>query len=428
MKKFYVVTLLLYSVIWSNARMLDEVAGYSVVHLLSLPREIRYFEIIFVSFFSLYSYFRSSDQKNRFEFLTAPYLLIVLGLLSGIINGVGFVDTFQGLYLYLSPLLIFFTARWLGLTVTEFRTMKKVIIWVLVINIPFWIYQVLTFFVNDGNGDNVNGLLRDAHLFAIFFYSAALYCFAYGILRKNLLWGGAAFILFLIGFVAFNEKATLFMIPIVIGMVIGLSGSSVRKTILPVFITGVMAYGAYSFGQNLMSKVETEYRTDVITENDLSDLGTVIAYIQLPLVFSEHPTALIYGVGSGNYGSSIALRKNVEGTATELSRKYVGDLEFAGTVGAFAWRTNYLIGLLVEFGLIFSMIILMFYYSMLKTSIKIFAKLRSNEERAILSYALGSMILLWMNALVSNISNLDEGILSYPVLIALAIIIGKNKH
>ena len=362
------------------------------------------------------------ELNNSKKLLVLPIALPIIGVLGGLLNGVGFVDIFQGLYLYTSPILVFYTCIWLNVELKDFNIIKYFVLIIYITNVPAWFYQVVTFYSFDGNGDNVNGLLRDAHLFANFFYFGVIYCFAMSIIYKKMMWGVMAIICFAIGFMAINEKATLFLIPILIIILIMFTGIKLKRLIIPLAVFGVIGYTAFTIGSNIMAKTDTKFRTDVFEENDLSDIGTIVAYIQIPFVFAEVPSALVYGVGAGNYGSSIALRRHVEGTETELSKRYVGDLELAGYVGAFAWRTNYLIGALVEFGLIFTGIFLLFYTRLARNLISRIKLTSNKDELAIIAFTLGSLALLWMTALVSNISNLDEGILVYPIIISAAIL------
>ena len=428
MKNFYFITLLVFSAIWSNARMLDQLAGYPIFHVFDLPREIRFIEFIIVLGFFIFSYFKNKQNKEYIEpeYLFIPWILPVIALTGGLLNNVGMTDIFQGLYLYTSPLLVFYTALWLKIESKDLLKLRTVVFIIMLFNIPAWIYEVNVYYSFDGNGDNVNGMLRDAHLFAAFFYFGVIYCFSLAILKRSIIWAIGAILFFIVGFMAINEKATLFLGPILFSVLVGITEIKLKRLILPLLLFGLIGYAAYSVGESIMAKTDTKIRVDIFEDNDLSDIGTIVAYVQLPLVFAEVPTALIYGAGSGNYGSSIALRRNVEGTETDLSKRYVGDLELAGAVGAFAWKTNYLIGTLVEFGLIFTFILLSFYYRVGKRIVFVFKTIAETEDKGVISYVLGSLALLWMTALVSNISNLDEGILVYPIMIAAAVICGKK--
>lgn len=422
MRKSYIILVMVVAAAWSNIRMLEQVAGYDLFHLLDFPREFRFLELALIVFAFLYAYtsHRRLHGKTQFEHLEWPGVVVGIGLLGGILNGVGIMDIMQGLYLFVSPLLVYYTCRWLKFSWTELRILGRAIAIILLVNIPAWFYQIITFLPVRKTGDDVNGVLRDAHLFATFFYCAALYGLARSVLTRSLGWALVTFAMFSVGFLAFNEKATLFMIPLGVGLVIAAMGSLRSKRVLTSAIVIIIVVSLLVFSSDMMDQVEVGLRTSVITESSIVELGTVIAYLQLPSVFIDVPHAVLIGVGPGNYGSAIAIRRHVEGTASQLSKTYVGDFDLAGYVGAFAWRTNYLIGMLVEYGIVFTLLLVLFYYRMVREIARRFRAIKTEQFRAGALYALGSISLLWLTALVSNISNLDEGILVYPVMMTFA--------
>ena len=196
-------------------------------------------------------------------------------------------------------------------------------------------------------------------------------------------------------------------------------------------MVGLMLWGVGSVFEGGEGGGGVQVRTDVLLENRLEDIGTVIAYLQLPQVFAETPRAILVGTGAGNYGSAIAIRKQQEGLASSLSQRYVGDLELAGSVGAFAWQTNYFVGMLVEYGAVFTSLIVAFYLSFLRRN---FSGVRESIEVSLKSWAMGisgMLMLMIMTALVSNVSNFDEGLLSFPLMIsagALHNLIAKERR
>jgi uncharacterized membrane protein len=424
MKRTFIFGVILIGVLWSNARMLDHVADYDWTHVVDLPREFRFVEVGFIGLFFALAFKREWRQgwRRRLEHVRFPLILVLLAVLAGALNGSAAVDIFQGMFLFLSPPMIYQTARWLDLRGQDLRTIVRTMALLLVLSLPLWLHQVLTYFVEDGNGDNVHAFFRDAHLYANLLYCGVLVATASFAVRRRYLDLLAAGALFFVAFMPLNEKSMIFMVFLLLAVLLFRRGERrARRRLMPAFVlTAVLVIG-FLIGRDLLSSTGGEgLRANILTENRLEELGTVLAYLQLPFVFEEVPHALVYGVGPGNYGSSMAIRRSVEGSATELSTRYVGDIEVSGVIGAFSWRTNYFIGMLVEYGAIFTAIVGLFYLSLVRRLHRL-AKASTSETIVIWSLALGgSLMLLLLTGLVSNISGLDEGILAYPILMGIA--------
>ncbi|MCU0453813.1 MAG: hypothetical protein MUE68_09150 [Bacteroidetes bacterium] len=424
MKRTFIYGIILIGVLWTNARMLDHVADYDWMHVVDLPREFRFFEVGFIGLFFAVAFRNAWKEgwRRRLDHVRFPLILVTLAFLAGALNGSTPVDIFQGMFLFLSPLMVYQTARWLDLRGEDLRSIVRTMALLLLLSLPLWLYQVLTFFVEDGNGDNVHAFFRDAHLYANLLYCGVLVAAASFAVRRRYLDLLAAGALFFVAFMPLNEKSMIFMVFLLLAVLLFRRGErKARRRLMPAFILTAVLVVGFLVGRDLLSSTGGEgLRANILTENRLEDLGTVLAYLQLPFVFEEVPQALVYGVGPGNYGSSMAIRRSVEGSATELSTRYVGDIEVSGVIGAFSWRTNYFIGMLVEYGAIFTAIVALFYLSLARRLYRL-AKSSASEVIVVWSLALGgSLMLLLLTGLVSNISGLDEGILAYPILMGIA--------
>lgn len=426
--KSYIYSLYVIILIWSHGKMSDRLGGYEIFSFFVVPRAFRYVEFGFVLLLFGYAYLKR--HKAAVAFPKMEMLSIVafsaIGLFSSLVNGVDMTDTVQGLYLFLSPLIVYTTSRLLGFGAPELHYLKRMLLAVLLINILPWMYQVALILPSTQNPDDVRGILSDAHAFAVFFFMMMILYVSevFAGNAKSRDYALFSVILFGIAFSPFNEKASIFIVPTLLTVAFLLYKNDILPkirwtTFVYIGIVIVLFISALGFFQ----KYDVAVRTDVLEETSLDDLGTILAYVQIPLVLSEVPQAAVFGVGAGNYGSSIAIRRSIDGNPSELSDRYVGDFEEVGSIGAFAWRTNYFLGLLVEYGFIATYFIIAFYIRIVRQTIKLHrsGSLASNGPWG--GYAIGSIIFLWMLASVANISNLDEGLLAYPVMMAAAAVV-----
>jgi hypothetical protein len=426
--KSYIYSLYVIILIWSHSKMSDRLGGYEIFSFFVVPRVFRYVEFAFVLLMFGYAYLRRNSVAVTYPKMEMLSIIafVAIGLFSSFVNGVDMTDTVQGLYLFLSPLIVYATSRLLGFGSSEIQFLKRMLLVILMINILPWMYQVALILPSTQNPDDVRGILSDAHAFAVFFFMMMILYVSevFSGSTKSRDYALFSIILFGIAFSSFNEKASIFIVPTLLAVALLLYKNDILPkirwtTFIYVGIVIVLFISALGFFQ----KYDVAVRTEVIEEASLDDLGTILAYVQIPLVFSEVPQAVIYGVGAGNYGSSIAIRRSIDGNPSELSDRYVGDFDEVGSVGAFAWRTNYFLGLLVEYGFIATYFIIAFYIRIVRQIIELHrsGSLISNGPWG--GYAIGSIIFLWMLASVANISNLDEGLLAFPVMMAAAAVV-----
>lgn len=145
MKSVYIFLLLTTCMLWSNARMLEKVSGYKTFNVLSLPREFRFVELVLVVGSYVYARSKRGAASTWLEKIVRPEALFFIGFLSGIYNPVPLADTLQGLFIFISPMMVYFTARWMKFGNTEIRTLQLWMLAILVLNLPAWLYQIFAY-------------------------------------------------------------------------------------------------------------------------------------------------------------------------------------------------------------------------------------------------------------------------------------------
>lgn len=207
-------------------------------------------------------------------------------------------------------------------------------------------------------GDDVHGLLRDAHHFASASWLAVLWLVArlwagHGLRLRSVV--GLAVII-PVALAAANEKATAM---VAITLVLGCAWWLWRQGWLTRFAIVAAVAILSGYVQGLVSgRIEAPtaiVRYQLVAET-FGNGGLFEAYHKLGTVMREHPRAWVLGTGPGSYGSTKALDEvALGGEIPPLAAQYTAPsyrLSFlsSGKVGSYVEESTDVTALLVEFG------------------------------------------------------------------------------
>ena len=261
-----------------------------------IPKEIRIIELVVVCVLFLFS-IRKVFEKER----NVIYAIFIVGFIvsiGSVINSVGLKDSIQMLYVTLLPFILYIIFRSRGFDSLNIADVSKFYKFILIVNLPVTIYQFFVFRSQypSSASDVVQGFFSDQHTAANFFFIFFLIFYAeYGAQKKisSLLFACAAF---LMGKFGYNEKSTLFMGLIFLTMLIVKKELNFRTTAM----IALLGIALFSISQYVASESsQEELRTEILTEIDLTEIGPVKSYINIPKVLSESSRLSVFWRWSG---------------------------------------------------------------------------------------------------------------------------------
>jgi hypothetical protein len=397
--------------------MASYTTGYGLFNFLSfIPRSVRYVEVPIVVFGYVWSilYARKQDDQLKEPVGLAPLgLLWLIGCLGFLGSSASLPDSIESLYTFSMPILVFGTLWNLSPTDRNVHLWRAFMYLAVGANIVLGAYQIVTFDPRL-NADAVNGLMRDAH-------HLGNYLFIFLLIEVGILLGARRFLrvvlllpVLLVACATFNEKSILFFAVLLVALLLFSRGVSLGRKAVSVAAVAAVVLGLFQIAK---AEDVSGLRSGAMLQENLRTLGTVQGYAQLESVFQEHPDALLLGVGAGNYGSSIALRRAVNGEdLSPIAVRYnPWMLELSTLSGGYDFTSNYFTGLLVEHGAIAFACIVYSLFVIFRAPFdkRDFASIAASPLPFAVSCA---VVFLTLNGLVTNVSGWDEMSLAAPVL------------
>lgn len=382
-KSFFKYSLFIWPFIYSNARLFSQEGGSEIYSIFRfIGPEFRMIEasiLIGINIFIfLYMFFlRKKDDYMTFSIFLLFVLVSIVSILS-IAEGIAPTQyIFRSSYELLCPFLVFNIGSKMNINEKMISQGLKFLFVIMIINTIAIFHQFI--FLYNGifvDGDLFRGIFADAHIQAIFSYSAALFIMSTPSILKK-------FYLFLplnifCAFVSSNEKAAIFFSIVVFGLI--LRSLNIRNAI---FVLGILLISLLNIVPliELFSPRLLEY-SDIFTFQDLVYFsGPFQMGFDLIQQFSGSIKNIMFGIGPSLFGgpSCLALIQN------NLAPYYIADIfivEALGTynilpLSGFFSKSSFYITIIGEFGIIvfFVFIILVKYiFSLLLKSNRLFFK------------------------------------------------------
>jgi len=404
--------------------MVKTLPGYNVFAIFAfIPKEIRYVEVVVILFFYIYSNFKTK-KINHFNFALQIIAFVSISLISTLINGVSFVDAMQVIYMFLFPFLIISTIAAFDYEPIYFDKLSNFVKYFILLCIPAAIYGFFVFrnYVNVNPADVINVYFSDASTSANFMFILAFYELSYYLnsrKNKNLV---LFIISFIIAFLGFNEKSILFFIGLMIFYLIKTKKFNL-KLVISISIIGLfLSLIYYYISQKEYIRQKSLIRVELLSEIDLTSVGPIRSYLNVPLALSESIIYPFFGSGPGTYSTPIVFSNFHAGKISSIAKKYNYTILLSSfnsqknlINSALDWTVNIFSGLIVEFGIIASIIIIFLYKTIIKRLLKIS---NSNIQYSYLAWpTILSLFLLLVNSLVSNVANINEIVLMVPICI-----------
>ena len=415
---------------WDNARTSS---GLPVGVLMPVPRAFRLVEMGVVLLLLAAVLLRPAGLvRQRTAGVVVALCVVLLGAASAVAGAAsGLVHlgaAFQMVYAYTVPLLV--CAAVAGLA-SHAGDAERVLRWFLagvcVSAVVGW-YQ---FGVLDRVGDDVHGLLRDAHHFASALWLAVLWLVArlwvgYG----SRLWSVVGLALIVpVALAAANEKATA-MVAITLGL--GCAWWLWRRgwVMRGALVAAVAIVAGYVQGL-VGGRIEVPpviVRYQLVAEN-FANSGLFEAYHKLGTVMREHPRAWVLGTGPGSYGSTKALDEvALGGEIPPLAAQYTAPsyrLGFLSSakVGSYVEESTDLTALLVEFGPLALVLLIAAAWLLLVTPARVALRREDPAVRAMGAWLLlGTMFVALLAAVTAFYGWSSVEATTWPLALAAALL------
>lgn len=429
----FIYFVLLFPFLISNIRMRDTLPGYDYLNILQFfPRSLIY-GLIFVLLIS--SYIRYGVKKRT---LISNYYIIgivYLVILFSVVNSGDLISTIQGIFYFLSPLLVFQIVYNFPKKFLDLDKAINFYLCFLTINIPIAIYLYITYgltndFSNYNPYDVVSGLFAESHAFAVFIlFGMAL--IVYRIAQTNeLKYKLFLVISIIVGVICYNEKLMVFLIVVLfIYFIFKLKGYVKIKVVLVLF-TLLMGIQVYSIIEN---------RLGIITNYSLLDLPVITSYENAAEVFYNKPFYLASGAGFGEYGTVMVQSKVREGNFPELAKEYnyeyimrivdpnaLPSNTLTSLASSIQIALNTISSFLVEAGLMVFSLVAFFYLILLK---RLWYTKSLNKPIAVLKKCLGLyLICIMLYGNVTIFGSFDDFVTTIPFVVISALIFRKENN
>lgn len=428
--------LLLFVSIWvilqNNARISDNVPDDAALSLLQIPRASRVVEaVILLALFGLH---HGSLVRSRLsDFVVYVWLFVLVSFVSIALAPSVLVSQFQGIYVYAAPFLLF------GWAVSA-RPTPRLINWLIaVLSLYLAVCVGVALFVQlpvvRQKSDLIHGLFSDAH--ALGAYLAIFSCVAFsrfmaggGVLRLLL-----AVALLLVSYFPANEKMIAFNLAWWAGAVawrLMKHPRSRRGLIIGSAACGVILW----LGVVRTDHITDWFRVNEVTGRPVLEQGPVQAWVRSAYVVLDSPSALLVGIGPGNY-AGVAAARSVADDPTRyrgLSGRALAALldATAEQEGAIGLQANTWSNLLAEFGVIGS---LLFGLALFRLSWPVVRWHPGNRRDALARtvFIAGLGAILWQGC-ITPYTNWAEPVLVYPLMVVaaychhVAIVDGVGRH
>ena len=349
------LALLLFAGVWvilqNNARISDNVPDDAHLSLLHIPRASRVIEAVLLIALFLVSQSRLVRARlGDFSVLVSVFL--VSAFVSIELTPTWLESQLQGTYVYAAPLLLF---GW-AVTVRPDRQLLNRLFWIfsVYLGISIAVALFVQFPVLRIKSDYIHGLFSDAHVLG-----AVLAIFSCVAFSRFMAVGGVRLLLvsvalFLVSYFPANEKMIAFNLAWWAGALVW------RLVKHPRSRRGLTIGSAACVVALWVAVARTEYvsdwfRVDVVTEHSLLELGPLQAWSRAGYVVLDSPSALIVGIGPGNFAGVAAVRSLEDDPVRyrALSERAATTLlDAAKEQSALGWVANTWTNLLAEFGVL----------------------------------------------------------------------------
>lgn len=414
--------LLLFVSIWvilqNNARISDNVPDDAALSLIQIPRASRVIEA--VALLALFGLHHGGLVRARFsDFVACVWVFVLFSFVSVALAPSGLVAQLQGIYVYVAPLLLFGWAAAIGPTPRLLTRLIAILSAYLALCVAVALFVQLP--VVRMKSDFIHGLFSDAHTLGA--YLAIFSCVAFsrfmaggGVLRLLL-----AVALLLVSYFPANEKMIAFNLAWWAGAV------AWRLIRHPTSRRGLTIAAAACGVVWWVGVVRTDYITDWFRVNEATDRqvleqGPIQAWVRSASVVLGSPSALLVGIGPGNY-AGIAAARSVADDPTRY--KALSDRSLAALLdataeqeGAIGLQANTWSNLLAEFGVVGSFL---FSLALFRLSWPVLRWHPGNRRDALARtvFVAGLGAVLWQG-FITPYTNWAEPVLVYPLMVVAA--------
>jgi hypothetical protein len=410
--------LLLFVSVWvilqNNARISDSLPDDAALSLLRIPRASRAIEaVMLAALFVLHQARITRAQLGDFTGLV--WMFVLVALVSVALEPTSPVSQFQGVYLYVAPFFLFGWAVAIGPTPRMLSHLIAILSVYLALCVAVALFVQLP--VVGKRSDTIHGFFSDAHAFGA--YLAVFSCVSFsrfmavgGMLRLLL-----AVALLLVSHFPSNEKMIAFTL-------IWWAGAVAWRLIRhPASRRGLTVAAASCALVWWIAVVRTDYvaswfSVDAATERPMLEQGPVRAWVRSASVVLGSPSALLVGIGPGNYAGIAAARSVADDSSRyrALSERALAALRDATAeqVGAIGTQANTWSNLLAEFGVIG---FLLFGLALFRLSWPVLGWRPGNRRDALARTGViaGLGAVLWQGC-ITPYTNWAEPVLVYPLM------------
>lgn len=377
MKKLLLIYIGFGVLIFANSKFQDWTLGYGVFNILDVSNISvslkNWFELLFIVpilLFVLFNLFKNNLNLNK-KNLSLLFILLIISTLSLFIFTDNYGAGIRTVLRYLSPIIYFLMFSLIKFEEKEikyFLIILSIIFYVLIF-IGLYQWLILGYTI-----DHLHSLVDNAHIYALLMLYGVMYYFTKYIVYKRIKYLLYMMPPLILALVASNDKATIIFLPTILIAYIIYSNikfkTLVRATIVfiisIVFALFVFTRMSDELRQNLaggLDRLITGLESLPITEI-IQNTAQYKSYKSIPDIYLSNVYPILLGVGPTNFGSIEVNQKSEFSQLTFAQEDY-----YLLQTDIFRFGSSDVLVLLIEFGLLFSIVYLLFIIKILKVSL-----------------------------------------------------------
>lgn len=399
----------IYPFVLENGRMSESVDSYALVHILPIPKAVRYVEILFYVATAIYIFLLAFPATNKFfswKDLSVIALSFIIGffvfLLDEKFRSGNIGVRIQVTWLLVAPYLIFFIFYFFKFSDRFFNTCINAFFGIGIVNSLVGVFQFQALHLI---GDDVNGAMQDAHTFG----NTMLLVILGFIILKRLRKYFFLIIFPLIAFVGASSQKS--YVVLLLLLLIYIFFFAALKTKLVIGLV-VIVFGSFFINFVIQNDPQILERFVLLVDFGIRNSGIGQSYADIIEIHNRYIYSYPFGLGIGNYANPINYPSFLGDVDIPVSALFREKMTNYGVISAFDMQITYIGFLLVEVGFIGFFIISKFYYRILRSLLRLYRERKTDMAL----FGFFGLLIAIMSAFFTLLYSMEQISLIYPLM------------